>query len=112
MLEVAEEITAFLLDETEFTTVMQERISPLVAVEGTVYPFTTYAVSEEPLSLDGDDSTITLFFWFDKQSYRKCAAFTTVIKNIVRQNYEWVSSTVELVEEGLGFVGIINLKKQ
>jgi hypothetical protein len=112
MLEVSEEITAFLLANVAFTTVMATRISPLVAKEGTPFPFTTYAVSEEPLSNDGDETMITLFFWFDRESFKKCASFTSVVKNIIRNKYDWMSSSIELNEDSLGFVGIINLKKQ
>ena len=112
MLEISEEITAFLLAQSEFTTVMGDRVFPLVANEGTAYPFTTYALSEEPISNDGDEFTITLFLYFDKANYLKCAAFITQLKNIIKENYDWLSSNIELLEESLGFVGIINFKKQ
>lgn len=112
MLEVSEEITAYLLSLNVFTAVMSNRLSPLIANEGVDFPFTTYAIIEEPLSLDADEYTITLFLFFGKASYAKCADFTSKLKKEIKQEYNWLSSNVEVTEESLGFVGIINFKKQ
>jgi hypothetical protein len=112
MLEVSDEIVAFLNAQTEFTDVMGDRVFPIMALEGTETPFATYRINEKiPLTKDGNQSNVSLFFWFGSNEYRKMVVFTDAMEAIIKEksNYEWVSSSPDFIEENFSYVGIINL---
>ena len=112
MLEVSEKLVAYLLSELSFTTIMEDRLFPIMALEGTVTPFTTYRINEKtPLSKDGTQSSISLFFWFGPNEYKKMVVFTDLMEAIIKEKreYEWVSSSPDFIEENFSYVGIINL---
>lgn len=112
MLQTSENIVSFLGSQTPFTSVMATKIFPVVALPGTEAPFATYRINEEtPLTKDGDQSNLTVFFWFGPTKYKDCISFTDAMKEIFKNSsdYEWVSSSVDYIEENASFVGIINL---
>jgi predicted acetyltransferase len=112
MLELSDEITAFLLNQTVFTAVMNDRLSPIVSSVDEVYPFANYIVKEQTgQSKDGDASSATLMFYFEQNGYRKCVEFLDQMKPIVKENYDWINSEIQFVEEDQSFVGIINFNK-
>jgi hypothetical protein len=112
MLEISEEITAFLLAQAGFTSVMGQRISPYFAKESTTFPFATYRINEQNASSkDGKEATVALMLWFDPNKYKACAQATDAIKNIIETEYDWESSTIDFIEDNQSFVGIINFKK-
>jgi hypothetical protein len=112
MLELSDEITAFLLNQTVFTAVMNDRLSPLVSSVDEVYPFANYIVKEQTgQSKDGDASSATLLFYFEQNGYRKCVEFLDQMKPIIKENYDWINSEIEFVEVDQSFVGIINFNK-
>jgi hypothetical protein len=112
MLELSDELVAFLLSETVFTTVMSDRLSPLVSSVDEVYPFANYIVREQSgQSKDGDASSATLLFYFEQNNYRKCVGFLDQMKPIIKENYDWLNSEIEFVESDQSFVGIINFNK-
>lgn len=112
MLELSDELTAFLLAQTVFTNVMGDRLSPIVSSADEVYPFANYIVKEQSgQSKDGDSATATLLFYFEQNSYRKCVEFLDQMKPIIKENYDWLNSEIEFVELDQSFVGIINFNK-
>ncbi len=112
MLELSDEITAFLLSQTVFTDVMGDRLSPIVSSADEVYPFANYIVKEESgQSKDGDSATATLLFYFEQNNYRNCVEFLDQMKPIIKENYDWLNSEIEFVEGDQSFVGIINFNK-
>jgi hypothetical protein len=113
MLKISEELIAFLATHTDFTTAMGTRIFPIVAPDQTTFPFATYRINEVAnLSCDGTSSAVQLYFWFGQNEYKKAVDFVDKMKPIIeeKQNYEWQDSTVDFIEEGFSFVGIINFK--
>ncbi|OXB01747.1 hypothetical protein B0A75_04715 [Flavobacterium oncorhynchi] len=114
MLELSDEIFAFLTGQTAFTAVMDNKVFPIMALEGTATPFTTYRINEKtPLTKDGNALNFSLFFWFSPNEYKKMIAFTEIMEAIIKEktNYEWVSSYPDFIEENFSYVGIINLNK-
>jgi hypothetical protein len=112
MLELSDELVAFLLSQTVFTAVMSDRLSPLVSSVDEVYPFANYIVREQSgRSKDGDASSATLLFYFEQNNYRKCVEFLDQMKPIIKENYDWLNSEIEFVESDQSFVGIINFNK-
>lgn len=112
MLEVSEGIASFLNSQPEFTAVMGDRVFPMMALESTLFPFTTYRINDKsPLTKDGDQSNVSLFFWFGSNEYKKMCVFTDAMEAIIKEksNYEWVSSSPDFIEENFSYVGIINL---
>lgn len=112
MLEVSESIVSFLLGESAFTVIMGERVYPIMALEGTQTPFTTYRINEKtPLTKDAAETSISLFFWFGPNEYKKMVVFTDIMEVIIKEktNYEWVSSLPDFIQENFSYVGIINL---
>ena len=111
MLKTSEELIAFLATQIVFTSVMGVKLYPIVAPEGTNFPFATYRISDQrPLSRDGDTMTVDLFFWFGPNKYKECVGFTDLMKIVIgeNENYEWQSSNPDFSDEGFGYVGIIN----
>lgn len=114
MLELSDEIFAFLTAEPVFTTVMGTKVYPIMALEGTQTPFTTYRINEKsPLSKDGTAASFSLFFWFGSNQYRDMCVFTDLMEQIIKEKktYEWVSSSPDFIQENFSYVGIINLNK-
>lgn len=112
MLELSDEITAFLLSQTVFTNLMGDRLSPIVSSADEVYPFANYVVREQSgQSKDGDSLGASLMFYFEQNSYRKCVEFLDQMKPIIKENYDWLNSEIEFIEQDQSFVGIINFNK-
>lgn len=114
MLELSDEIFAFLTSESAFTAVMGTRVFPIMALEGTSTPFTTYRINDKtPLSKDGTTASFSIFFWFGSNQYRDMIVFTELMEEIIKEKttYEWVSSSPDFIAENFSYVGIINLNK-
>ncbi|MCG9792484.1 hypothetical protein [Flavobacterium algicola] len=112
MFELAQELITFLLSKTEFTEVMSDRLTPIVSSETSPYPFANYMVKDDPgFTKDADAQSGSLFFYFEKEGYMKCAQFLDVMKPIIKEKYEWLGSDIEFVESDQSFVGIINFNK-
>ena len=112
MLQQSVDIVAFLKSKTEFTSVMQQKIYPIVALPGTNVPFATYRINEEtPFTKEATQANLTVFFWFDPNKYKDCVEFTDAMKTIFENEspYNWLSSSVDYIEENNSFAGIINL---
>jgi hypothetical protein len=111
MLKISEELIAFLATHPDFTVAMGTKIFPIVAPEGTNFPFATYRINEVAnLSYDATAATVQLYFWFAQNEYKKAVDFVDKMKPIIEENenYEWQNSTVDFIESGFSFVGIIN----
>ena len=114
MLELSDEIFAFLTAETAFTAVMGTKVFPIMALEGTETPFTTYRINDKsPLSKDGTTASFSLSFWFGSNQYRDMIVFTELMEQIIKEKttYEWVNSFPDFIQENFSYVGIINLNK-
>lgn len=112
MLEISEQIVAFLKSQSAFADVMGAKIFPIMALEGTEQPFTTYRINDKtPLSKDGTTGNLSVFFWFGPNDYRKMVVFTDMMEKLIKEksNYEWVSSSPDFIQENFSYVGIINL---
>lgn len=111
MFEISEGLYAFLTAQTVFTNVMGTKLSPIVALPETVFPFATYKIEEQSAnSFDGNAGTVQLYFWYGPKEYKKCAQFTDAMKTVIddKENYQWQSSSVDFIEDNQSFVGIIN----
>lgn len=112
MLKVSEGIASFLNAQSEFTAIMGDRVFPMMALESTPFPFTTYKINEKtPLTKDGSQTNVSLFFWFGPNKYKETIVFTDAMEAIIKEksNYEWVSSSPDFTEENFSYVGVINL---
>lgn len=111
MFEISESLYAYLVAQTAFTNVMGTKLSPIVALPETAFPFTTYKIeTQSPSSYDSDAGTVQLYFWYGPKEYKKCVQFTDAMKTVIdsKDNYQWQSSSVDFIEENQSFVGIIN----
>lgn len=112
MLKLSDEIFAFLTAQAAFAAVMGTRVFPIMALEGTTTPFTTYRINDKtPFSKDGTTESFSLFFWFGSNQYRDMIVFTELMEEIIKEKttYEWVSSSPDFIQENFSYVGIINL---
>lgn len=109
----SEEIYTFLNAQTAFTSVMGNKIFPVVASEKSVLPLTTYRISQrQGQTKDADGYTITLSFWFSVEKYDDCVEFLDTMTGIFKNsNYKWISSEPDFNEESYTYNGIINLEK-
>jgi len=110
---ISEEIYTFLNAQSAFTTVMGNKIFPVVASESTVLPLTTYRIVQgRGQTKDADGYTIELAFWFSVEKYDQCMEFLDTMTEIFKNsNYKWVSSEPDFNEESYTYNGIINLEK-
>lgn len=110
--ELSQELFGYLTDQTEFVSVMDNRIFPLAANQATEFPLTTYRISElRGVTKDIVGGSFQLFFWFNNDQYDACVDFTDAMTALLKTKYRFVSSTVDLSEDTMFFNGIINLEK-
>lgn len=111
MLEISESLYSYLTGKTAFTTVMGTKLSPIVALQETAFPFATFRINEQSIgSYDGTAGSVQLYFWYGPKEYKKCVQFTDAMKTVIddNDNYQWQNSSVDFIEENQSFVGIIN----
>lgn len=102
-------IASFFTTNTTFTNEMATRIFPLVANEGTPYPFATYRLEVvEGESKDADKTVVSLAMYYNASSYSECVTFSDSIENLIKNKFDWISSTVDFIEVDQSFVAIIN----
>lgn len=114
---VSIEIYNFFSGLPEFQAVMQRMVDgapktflfPIVASEENGLPLTTYLLGERtPDTKDRSLLDISVSFWFDKNSYDACCAFTDAMTEKVDETYNLISSSIEYNDESLTYSGIIN----
>lgn len=111
MKEASELINTFFTTNTTFTAEMGTRLFPLVANEGTAFPFATYRIEvAEGESKDGDKKTITLALYYDQASYTECVTFSDTVEALVKNRFDWISSTVDFFDGDQSFVSLINFQ--
>ena len=110
--QLSQDLFSFLTAQTAFTDVMVERIFPIIALAGNVYPLTTYRIAEvRGASKDATGATFELAFWFGIEQYDECVDFTDAMVTLLKTKYRFISSTVDLSEDTFYYQGIINLEK-
>jgi hypothetical protein len=105
----AEELYNFLMGRTEFTDVLGNKLFPIVAFEDNEYPLATYRVIQEPMSKDSDKYTFILNVCFT--SWIDALEFTDSIVEVLKEQYDYSSSTVDWNEDLKIYIGIINFEK-
>lgn len=105
----AQELYEFLMGRTEFTDVLGDKLFPIVAFEDNEYPLATYRVIQEPMSKDGDKHSFVLNCCF--VSWIDALEFTDSIVEVLREEYDFISSTVDWNEDLKIYIGIINIEK-
>lgn len=110
--ELSEEIVAFLLAQSEFTSVMTKKPFPILALGTNAFPLTTYRINElRGVTKDANGASFQLVFWFTTEQYDECVDFTDAMATLLKAKYRFVSSTIDLSEETMHYNGIINLEK-
>lgn len=110
MISISIKIADFFLSKQSYTDVFgSNRPDPVVAPEGTAFPFATYTIDRiEGKTKDGDEYNVTAYFWFDANQYNEMA---TLLENIIpeiQDEYDFQAATMDFVEDNQSFVGIIN----
>ena len=111
MKEASELLNSFFTTNTTFTTEMGVKFFPLVANEGTSFPFTTYRIEvKEGESKDADKVTVTLAMYYDSASYTECVTFSDTVEDLIKNRFDWVSTTVDFFDVDQSFVSLINFE--
>lgn len=101
----------FFTTNTTFTAEMDLRFFPLVANKNTPFPFVTYRIElVEGQSKDADKTTATIAMYYDRDSYTECVTFADTVENLIKNKFEWISSTVDFFEADQSFVALINFE--
>lgn len=101
----------FFTTNTTFTNEMGLKFFPLVANEGTDFPFATYRIEVvEGESKDADKTTATIALYYDANSYTECVTFSDTVENLIKNKFDWISSTVDFFEADQSFVALINFE--
>lgn len=114
MFQFSELIFSFFTSSSTFTSLMGQRMYPVIAPEDVQFPFATYSLeSQEAESKDADMFRATLFFWFQENQYNEALQFTDQMIALVKasQNLEFESSSVQYLEENNSYAGVINFIK-
>lgn len=109
MKNAVQELFDYLTNRTEFSSVMGDKLFPIVALEGNDFPLSTYRITLEPFSKDADKASFTLAFCFNK--WIDCVDFTDAMVPVLGEKYDVLSSTVDWNEEFRVYIGIINIEK-
>lgn len=110
--QLSQDLFSFLTAQSSFTDVMSERIYPIVALGDNLFPLATYRISEvRGASKDATGAQFELSFWFTQEQYDECVDFTDAMVTLLKMNYRFISSTVDLSEDTFYYQGIINLEK-
>lgn len=112
---ISEEVYNYLNTITAFTDVMVRNgkvfLFPIVASEGTDYPFSTYILSERlPDTKDRSLITITLMLWFSAESYKECCELTDAICEAIDVDHILTSAQVDYNEQYNTYAGMINFQ--
>lgn len=110
MITVSIKVANFFLTKQSYVDVFGAvRPYPVVAPEGTQFPFATYTIDRvEGKTKDGDEYSVTVYFWFDANNYTEMA---TLLENIIpeiQDDYDFQAATMDFVEDNQSYVGIIN----
>jgi len=114
MLAASSEIFTFLSANSTFTTMMNDadgstKLFPIVADDSIQFPFSTYRIgSQVGQTKDIKNISVVIYFWFKQNEYSKCVTFTDAMETIIEEEYDWVSSSIEFLQENQSFAGIIN----
>lgn len=114
MFQFSEFIFSFFTSSSTFTSLMGQRMYPVIAPEDVQFPFATYSLEGvEAESKDADLFRTTLFFWFQENQYNEALQFTDEMIELVRgsQNLEVESFSVQYLEENNSYAGVINIIK-
>lgn len=110
--QLSEEIFETLISSTAFTSVMQEKVFPILASGNQTAPLTTYRITElSPLSKESKNASFELMFWFGINQYDECVDFTDAMTELLKTKYRFISATVDISEDTKFWNGIINLIK-
>lgn len=111
MITVSNEIAEFLKNNDKYVAVFgaDNYPHPVVATEGTPFPFATYTIDRvEGKTKDGDDYSVVVYFWFDKNQYNEMATFLEAIIPDIKNEFDFEAATMDFIEDNLSYVGIIN----
>ena len=110
MITVSKKVANFFLTKQPYVDVFgANRPFPVVAPEGTDFPFATYTIDRaEGKSKDGDEYSVTAYFWFDANNYTEMASLLEDIIPEIQNEYDFQAATMDFVEDNQSFVGIIN----
>lgn len=101
----------FLESKTAFTSIMSTRLYPLVANEGTPFPFATYRIlTTEGDTKDADKAIVALSLWYAADKYTECVTGCDAIEALIKQEFNWISSDVDFITEDQSFVANINFE--
>lgn len=101
----------FLEAQSGFTTIMGTKLYPLVANEGTAFPFAIYKIiTSEGETKDADKATVQLSLWFASDKYTECVTACDTVEALIKQQFNWVSSDVDFIQEDQSFVANINFE--
>jgi hypothetical protein len=111
MKEVSQILHAFLTGNAYVTAIVGDRIFPIVAPEGTVFPMLSYLIQQSRgQTKESKLFDISLFCWFDQ--YDAAVTFHDGILPFIEEqrNFTYQDSNIEYLEEYRTYVCIINIQ--
>lgn len=116
MKQISEELITFFSSLTPFTSVMNDRLFPLVANEGTDFPFSIYKIEQQTgITKDaGYGYAISLFAYFLPENYEEAVDFNDAIVSLLESTssiYDYIDSSIDYIEENQSIVVLISFKK-
>lgn len=107
----SEKVYSFLTTQTGFTTALGTKLYPLVANEGTPFPFSTYRIiTTEGETKDADKAIVTLSIFYSPDQYTECITTCDTVEELIKNRFNWVSSDVDFIQEDQSFVASINFE--
>jgi len=89
MIKVSEELVTILKNYSALTTVVQQRIFPLIAKEATVFPFAIYGFGEVPFETkDACAYNVNVSVWFEPKHITEAYKMADDLKELSEQ-HDW-----------------------
>lgn len=110
---VSQEINSYFTSLVEFTSIMDDRLFPLVALEDTSFPFCIYKIEQQRgMSKDADTFDISLYAYFKAENYKEATQFNDVIREKLDESkYQYQDSSIDFIEDNNSIVLVLTFKK-
>lgn len=114
MEELSLDIVAYLQSQTAVTDIVGADIYAVIAPEHQQFPFVAFTINDQsPATKESDEFNVSIFLWFSENEYTKAMKFTDAVTAVVKnkEDWDWLGSSFQFVEENISYCGIINFKK-
>lgn len=112
MIQVSQLLFSLLSSYTELTTVVSNRIYPVLAPENAVFPFVVYGFGEVPTETkDASGYMVNVAVWFEQNKVTEALQMADDLKVLIEDHdFEFINTNVNFDADNLKIYSEINFK--